>query len=87
MSNQPEKSPPGTYIMRVTGEERAMIKQYRAAKVCASKQPFDTDTAAKRQAIQRMMRSRDKAPALRVYSCPICGKFHLTKQKHPRDER
>lgn len=73
--------------MWVTWEERELIKQFRAARVCAAKQPFETETSAKREAIQKMMRSRDKAPKLRVYHCPICGKFHLTKQEPPRNER
>jgi len=67
----------------VTPEEREMLNHYRDAKKCASKQAFDTPTAATREAIQKMMRSREKAPPLRVYECPVCGKFHLTKRFAP----
>jgi topoisomerase IA-like protein len=77
MSN-PQRKP-----MFVTREEAAMILNYRAAKTCASKQAFETETAAKREAIQKMMRSRDKAPPLNVYLCPVCGKHHLSSRTKP----
>ncbi len=67
----------------LTPEEFALIYQWREAKKCALKQTFETETGATREAIQKMMRSRDKAPPLRAYECPICGKFHLTKRMTP----
>lgn len=73
-------------MMWVSEEERRLLVQFRAARACAAKQPFDTEAAAMKEAIQKMMRIREKAPKLRVYRCPVCEKFHLTKLQPPRDE-
>jgi hypothetical protein len=64
----------------LTSEELAVVKQWRAAKRCAAKMAFDSQTAAMREAIRRMARHENRAPALRVYECEVCGKFHLTSK-------
>lgn len=72
--------PPKRFHAWLTREELNVIAEWRAAKTCASKQGFETETAAMREAIQKMARHHDKAPPLRVYRCRVCQKFHLTSK-------
>ncbi len=75
-------TPEPTKRIRVylTREEYGLIRQWRAAKKCAAKQAFETETAAMREAIRKMARHKDKAPPLRVYRCQVCQQFHLTSK-------
>ncbi|MCW8128939.1 MAG: hypothetical protein KIS92_01015 [Planctomycetota bacterium] len=59
---------------------RAPLKQRRPVtrhvwQVCARKKPFKSARHATRFAERRGFHGQ------RAYRCPVCGKYHLTKQK------
>lgn len=45
--------------------------------MCFSKRGYPTEKDARRAKLKREAKG---APSLRVYACPICGQFHITKE-------
>ena len=52
-----------------------------AKRTCAEKNAYPTHALAAATARDQM---RNGGPPLRVYRCPVCGKYHLTKQVDER---
>lgn len=52
--------------------------------ICSQKRPFRTRRSAK--IATKRAKANGKCPKLYVYECPVCGKWHHTKQKQKTHE-